>query len=196
MCEVPVFYATTHGQTRRIAEVLARVLQGHGLTSTAIDAASPQAAAANWDGARGAIVGASLHAGRHQKQAAAFIARHRTWLNAHPAWFFSVSLGAASRNAGEAAAVQRLAAQFVESAGWHPQRISCVAGRLAYTQYGWLTRWMMRRIAAKEGGSTDTSRDQEYTDWSAVATFGRRYAEALLAEPPQGAAPVRLTTVA
>ena len=26
----------------------------------------------------------------------------------------------------------------------------------------------MRRIAAKEGGDTDTSRDYEYTEWKAV----------------------------
>jgi menaquinone-dependent protoporphyrinogen oxidase len=29
----------------------------------------------------------------------------------------------------------------------------------------------MRRIAAKEGGDTDTSRDYEYTDWPAVDRF-------------------------
>lgn len=183
MCEVPVFYATTHGQARRVAEVLAGVLRGHGLTSAAIDVTS-LAADQDWSVARGAIVGASLHAGRHQKQAAAFIGRHRDWLNAHQAWFFSVSLGAASRRAGEASAVQRLAEEFIRTTGWHPQRITCVAGRLAYTQYGWLTRWMMRRIAAKEGGSTDCSRDHEYTDWAAVETFGRRYAEALLTTAP------------
>jgi menaquinone-dependent protoporphyrinogen oxidase len=29
----------------------------------------------------------------------------------------------------------------------------------------------MRRIAAAEGGETDTSRDYEYTDWAAVERF-------------------------
>jgi menaquinone-dependent protoporphyrinogen oxidase len=31
----------------------------------------------------------------------------------------------------------------------------------------------MRRISAKEGGDTDTSRDYEYTDWAAVDRFAR-----------------------
>jgi menaquinone-dependent protoporphyrinogen oxidase len=47
----------------------------------------------------------------------------------------------------------------------------CFAGKLAYTQYGVLTRWLMRRIAAREGGPTDTSRDHDLTDWVAVRDF-------------------------
>jgi menaquinone-dependent protoporphyrinogen oxidase len=43
-----------------------------------------------------------------------------------------------------------------------------VAGRLAYTQYGLLKRFVMRRIALKAGGPTDTSRDHEMTDWEQV----------------------------
>ena len=44
----------------------------------------------------------------------------------------------------------------------------CVAGRLAYTQYGLLKRFVMRRIALKAGGPVDTSRDHEMTDWDQV----------------------------
>jgi len=29
----------------------------------------------------------------------------------------------------------------------------------------------MKRIAAKAGGDTDTSRDYEYTDWNALSRF-------------------------
>ena len=52
-----------------------------------------------------------------------------------------------------------------------------VAGALVYSRYNWLTRWMMRRIARKEGGDTDTARDYEYTDWDAL----RRDVEIFLA---------------
>ena len=58
--------------------------------------------------------------------------------------------------------------KFTADTGWTPARIATVAGRLAYTQYNWLVRLMMRRIARKEGGATDTSRDHEYTDWAQV----------------------------
>jgi menaquinone-dependent protoporphyrinogen IX oxidase len=36
MCEVPVFYATSEGQTRRIAERLADQIRRHGLDSRAV----------------------------------------------------------------------------------------------------------------------------------------------------------------
>jgi len=34
----------------------------------------------------------------------------------------------------------------------------------------------MRRIARKEGGDTDTSRDYEYTDWNDLRAFGEAFA--------------------
>jgi menaquinone-dependent protoporphyrinogen oxidase len=37
----------------------------------------------------------------------------------------------------------------------------------------------MKRIARKEGGPTDTSRDYEYTDWEAVDRFADAFAAKL-----------------
>ena len=45
------------------------------------------------------------------------------------------------------------------------------AGALRYSRYGWLKRRLMRSIARREGGDTDTSRDHVYTDWDAVDRF-------------------------
>jgi menaquinone-dependent protoporphyrinogen oxidase len=92
-------------------------------------------------------------------------------LNARPAAFFSVSLGAGSRNPEEVAAVTAIASRFVQAANWQPRRVACFPGKLAYTKYGFLKRWIMRRIAAREGGPTDTSRDHDLTNWQAVREF-------------------------
>ena len=46
-----------------------------------------------------------------------------------------------------------------------------VAGALLYSTYGLFTRWVMRRIAARRGGPTDTPRDHELTDWDGLAKF-------------------------
>ena len=43
-----------------------------------------------------------------------------------------------------------------------------MAGRLAYTQYGFLTRFIMKWIARRQGGPTDTTRDYEFTNWDNV----------------------------
>jgi menaquinone-dependent protoporphyrinogen oxidase len=168
MCEVPVFYATTEGQTRRIAERLADQIHRHGLDSRAVAIASEEAAQIDWSRVRGVAIGASLHLQRHQREAVRFARAHHEALSAIPALFVSVSLAAASTRAGEVAAARRLAEQFAADTGWTPARIATVAGRLAYTRYNWLVRFFMRRIAVKEGGSADTSRDHEYTDWEQV----------------------------
>jgi menaquinone-dependent protoporphyrinogen oxidase len=64
-CEVPVFFATSEGQTRRIAERVAAVLHDRGFDSRAIDVTGPDAAGVDWTRVQGALVGASLHIGKH-----------------------------------------------------------------------------------------------------------------------------------
>lgn len=172
MKTVPVFYATSEGQTRRIAEVIAATLREEGFQSEA-EELTPRSPHPDWRNVIGAVVGGSLHGGRHQRVLEQFVVREADALAARPAAFFSVSLAAASRNPAEVAAAQRIADRFVRDAGWTPERMACIAGRLAYTHYGFFTRWMMRRIAAREGGPTDTSRDHEFTDWAAVRAFAR-----------------------
>jgi menaquinone-dependent protoporphyrinogen oxidase len=173
ICEVPVFFATSEGQTRRIATRLASVLHDLGLESRAIDVARRDASEFDWSHVRGAIVGASLHAGRHQKAAERFVKAHAVDLTNVPSAFFSVSLSAASKNAKEVVAANKLARAFPIACGWMPARIVTLAGRLAYQQYGFFIRWVMKRIARKEGAPTDTSRDYEMTNWADVDALAR-----------------------
>jgi menaquinone-dependent protoporphyrinogen oxidase len=168
MCDVPVFYATSEGQTRRIAERMAEAIRKHGLDSRAVAIISEEASHIDWARVRGAALGASLHMQKHQAEAVAFARLHHSPLSAIPSLFFSVSLAAGSKRKDEVEAAQSLAERFLADTGWQPSGVACVAGRLAYSQYNWLVRLMMRRIARKEGGSVDTSRDHEYTDWLQV----------------------------
>ena len=156
MCDVPVFYATTDGQTRLIAEHLANALRSQGLGSVALDVTHVDA----WSLDR-----------RHVRAAAKFVRAHREWFNELPSAFFSVSLSIASSNPTEGDAARAIAKTFLDQTGWHPSRVACLAGRLAYTRYGWLKRMLMRRIARKEGGPTDTSRDHELTNWTEVTAL-------------------------
>jgi menaquinone-dependent protoporphyrinogen oxidase len=167
---IPVFYATTEGHTGHIAESIASTLREQGFDSEAIRLRRGLAPR-DWSNVVSAVVGGSLHAGRHQAEVAAFIARERASLNRLPAAFFSVSLSAASRIPEEVQTARDIAQRFVRSVDWQPRRVVCVAGKLAYRQYGFLTRWMMRRIASREGGPTDTSRDHDLTDWNSVRAF-------------------------
>jgi menaquinone-dependent protoporphyrinogen oxidase len=168
-CDIPVFYATTDGQTRRIAERLVAIFREKGFVSRAIDVALSDADWIEWVNVRAAVVGASLHAHRHQRSAEAFVREHAADLDARPSAFFSVSLAAVSPKPVEREEAAQLASRFPVEAGWHPQKVVCVGGRLAYTEYGFLTRFVMKRIARRRGAPTDTSRDYEFTNWDDVA---------------------------
>jgi menaquinone-dependent protoporphyrinogen oxidase len=187
-CDVPVFYATSEGQTRKIAERLAIVLAARGLDSRALDLASADANAVNWPHVRGALVGASIHAGGYQHEARTFLRAHAEFLNRIPSAFFSVSLSAASEHATERDVVRRLAESFPAANGWTPSVVVSFAGRLAYTQYGFLKRLIMKRIARKEGGPTDTSRDYELTNWTQVERLADDVAARVREAPPAPAA--------
>ena len=171
MCDVPVFYATTDGQTRLIAEHLANALRSQGLESVALDVTHVDAWSLDRHRVRAVLLGASVHAGKHQSTAAKFVRARQEWFNALPSAFFSVSLSIASTNPTEVDAARSIAKKFLDQTGWHPSRVACFAGRLAYTRYGWLKRMLMRRIARKEGGPTDTSRDHELTNWTEVTAL-------------------------
>ena len=49
------------------------------------------------------------------------------------------------------------------------------AGANKYAQYGFIIRNIMKHIAKKEGRSTDTSQDHEYTDWDKVTQFTEQF---------------------
>ncbi|MGE5836736.1 MAG: flavodoxin domain-containing protein [Acidobacteriota bacterium] len=178
MCELPVFYATTEGQTRRIAERLSALLHERGIDSRAIDMTSADAQELDWRRVRVVAVGAPVYRGRHQPAIDTFVRRHTEELNGRPSAFFSVSLRAASPGAANRDAARQVALKLLTETGWRPGQVTILAGRLAYTKYGWLMRWVMKRIARKAGLAIDTSRDHEYTNWDEVA----RLADDLAAE--------------
>ena len=87
-----------------------------------------------------------------------------------------MSLAAPSKRPESVEAAQQLANKFAADTGWHPSQIAAVTGGLAHTQYNWFLRWFMRRIASKEGGSTDTTRDHDCTDWTQVERLANELA--------------------
>lgn len=174
MKRILVVYGTTEGHTRKIAEFVAERLRKAGKAVDLVDSATPAAAQIAPIYA-GAFIGGSLHQGRHQAPLAHFIKVNAAWLNTIPTAFFSVSLSMASQDAEWQAEAKRLADAFLADTGLNAGMVRLVAGALMYTEYDFFRRWMMKAIAKKAGGSTDTSRDADYTDWNDVARFVDEY---------------------
>ncbi|GAA5049087.1 flavodoxin domain-containing protein [Haladaptatus pallidirubidus] len=111
-----------------------------------------------------AVVGASVHRGTHQQFVTQFVRNHAEALNRLPSAFISVSLTAAEDTDAVQATAKNLVAEVLADTGWHPDSTAVVPGALKYSQYGTLTKLVMKYVAMKMGGGTDSSRDYEYTD--------------------------------
>ena len=117
------------------------------------------------------IVGSPIHVGAHEKSIREFVVAHAGELGEEgdlPSAFFSVSLAAAWDGHDS---VAKLVQKFCEEAGWHPRLVGIFGGALAYTQYGFVKKFVMKQIARHNHGPTDTSRDYELTDYAVVDAF-------------------------
>jgi menaquinone-dependent protoporphyrinogen oxidase len=172
MAEILLYYGTSEGQTERIADHVAEELRAGGHDVTVANADATAADPQDYDGV---LLGASVHRGSHQRPVERFARDYSADLDAMPSGFFSVSLSAASEDGSGRADARRVRDEFLETVGWTPDVTTTVAGALKYSEYGWITRFVMKRIARTEGGDTDTSRDYEYTDWDAVDAFADEF---------------------
>lgn len=163
-------FATVEGQTRKIATHIAERLSGAGHDVDLVDAADIKAAPAA-ESFEAAIIAAPVHISTYPVPLRRFIKNNAETLMARPGAFVSVSLTAAMEDDSEAAELADIVEKFSQETGWWPVSVHHAAGALRYTEYDFFRRWMLKRIAEKEGGPTDTSRDHEFTDWVALDDF-------------------------
>jgi menaquinone-dependent protoporphyrinogen oxidase len=195
MSRVLIAYGTSYGQTAKIAMRIRDALERRGHDVTVVDAGQQEAPAPGTFDA--IVVGSSIIARGHQKAVERFVRKERDALNRMPSAFYSVSASAGSTDpSGEGRkAADRVRDQFLQSVAWQPRLRASIAGAINYTRYNPLLRWYMKRASRKGGGSTDTSRDHEYTDWSQVERFAQDIA-AVLEAPRVEPRPSRAATPA
>jgi menaquinone-dependent protoporphyrinogen oxidase len=192
-----IVYATREGHTHLIASHIGEALTARGFPVEVRDARDVEGTTLDPSPYAGAILAASVHLGRHEKEMAHFIQRNHAALDQLPTAFLSVSLAAAAaqdetRPAEQRAEVTRALAKtadaLFEETGWNPARVQFVAGALMYTKYNAIVRWVMKRIARAEGTSTDTAHDHVYTDWEGVDRFVDEFVHTLGAGEAEGTA--------
>ncbi len=168
-----LLYGTTEGQTRKIADAIAGHLTKAGDSVTCADASqTPPPDPAAFDGA---VLLASLHAGRYQRSAADFARRHQARLSAMPSAFVSVSLAAAGSDPEERKGLDQCVQHFLDDTGWKPGEIAHIAGAFRFTEYDFFKRWVMKLIAQQHGIHPDTHQDLELTKWDEVARFAEGF---------------------
>lgn len=174
MASVAVIFATSEGQTRKVAEKLVDHLGelGHAAESFDVKRLPGDLDLAGHDAV---LVGGSIHLGKHHKRLTSFVRTHRDELATMPSGFFQVSLSTAVDDESRHAEAMGYIDEFVEVTGWQPDKVALFGGALRYSEYGFLTRSLMKSIAKDATGDTDTSRDYEYTDWEEVRAFAEDF---------------------
>ena len=128
MKPVLVIYATREGHTRHIAEDVGETLGARQFSFDVIDAARIPTGLSlkNYSGA---IVGASLHLGKHEPEIVKFVKDNLAELQQIPTLFLSVSLSEVTVEDANAPPEKRAEAQadvtrtidgFLAETGWHP----------------------------------------------------------------------------
>jgi menaquinone-dependent protoporphyrinogen oxidase len=176
MARFAVVYATMYGQTERIARAIEAVLTkaGHQVALHRLEALPAGFALGAFDRV---LLAAPIYFGKYPKPFQEFVGRHVAELNARPTVLVSVCGSAGPDRTGKGMETARSYVDKLRtSSGWAPGEVEIVAGEVAYTKYGFVTRLLLRLINGSVGRSTDTSRDHDYTDWDAVRRFAERLA--------------------
>ena len=173
-----IVYGSLEGQTKKIADRIAVILEdkGHEVTALPDSQAPADPVLEQFDAA---IVGGPIHMGKFPKPVQQFVATHRDWLNKVPGAFFTVCMAINSKRPESTEQAIRYGNDFLTQSGWRPRLRATFAGAVKYTQYDFITRFIMKMISKREGGSTDTTHDHEYTDWDSVAHFAEEFRAAL-----------------
>lgn len=171
MSRILLAYSTVDGHTLHICQQVKSIIEqsAHQVTLVPLaDALTLDVAAFDT-----IILGASIRYGKHNPVVYQFIKRYRAVLDARPNAFFSVNLVARKPTKANAE-TNPYVRKFLRQTGWQPGHVAVFAGKLAYPQYRWLDRQIIRLIMWMTKGPTDPQTVREFTDWQQVEAFARQ----------------------
>lgn len=181
---IGIYFSSRHGQTEKIAHFLGECFTSRGWDVYVTDLHDHAAGTPEVTNFSAVLIGAPMYMHRYPKAVREFIAENRGELMAVPSTgFFSTCLTATPGT--HEAYLESLGPvrRFLDEVSWTPDWIASFPGALNYREYNPLTRRIMRNIARKEGGPTDTSKDFELTRWEEVARFAQDFDEGADASP-------------
>lgn len=181
-----IAYATTDGQTRKIARFAADRMAGQGHAVELLNVEDAEGLdLSRFDAA---VLAGSVHVGGYQKALSCYAKAAKAELALLPTLFLSVSLSAAGTDPEDWAGLRDCLADFQADTGWTPGRVEHVAGAFRFSGYDFFRAWAMRRIADAKGERVEPGRDREYTDWPALAATLDDWVGGLVTRVTAGAA--------
>lgn len=164
-----ILYSSHDGQTKKISEFLAALLDGE----VVVDALRADYDLQNFDRV---VIGASIRYGHFNKMLDRFVIRNSLHLEQKRAVFFGVNL-TARKEGKDNPETNVYVRKFLQRTKWQPKLAAVFAGALFYPRYKWFDQVMIQFIMRITGGETDTTKEIEYTDWEKVKRFAQRINE-------------------
>jgi menaquinone-dependent protoporphyrinogen oxidase len=161
-------FATTEGQTHKIAERIALHVRERGHEANVYDTAS-LISDPGIDLFDAVIVAASVHEEHHQESAIDFATAHRDQLARRSSAFVSVSLSAATA-CGRVEA-QQYVDRFIAATGWAPTKTLLLGGALRWSECDYFQRQVLKHVLLKGAITPDENVNYEFTDWTALESF-------------------------
>lgn len=171
MKHIAIVFQSKYGQTAKIANYLQGKFATQGVGVQILEIKSNRDDLALEPQIDAVIVGTPVYAQKYPSAIVGWTRKHLADLNQMPIAFFSVSLNAADQRPASRAADVKLLKSFVRATGLKPDFVASISGALKYTEYNFFIRWVMKLISRAAGGPTDTAKDYEMTDWTAVDRF-------------------------
>ncbi|HEY5185073.1 MAG TPA: flavodoxin domain-containing protein [Actinomycetes bacterium] len=150
---VLVVYATKHGSTREVAEVIAAVLRDDAVTVDVRPARAVRGSLAGWDLV---VLGAPLYSGRWHRDAHRFLKRHREELRRVPVAVF----GLGPREGTDQA--------------WQTSRSQLDR---ALSKHGWLSPTACALFGGADALDRATSHRRDLRDWAAIQAWADQIAQ-------------------
>ena len=180
-----IIYGTKEGQTAKIAEQIGNFIREKSCDADVYDARKiPRGLSI--EPYVGVIVGSSLHYLRWSHKAADFVVGQQPRITTAQSAFFSVSMMASAPDDPKVIEeLKKASNKFFDATNWHPATVEHFAGGLAWSKYGFFTRYLMKAISYAQHKPVDTSKDQEFTNWDQVRKFAENFVERTRSEEPK-----------
>jgi menaquinone-dependent protoporphyrinogen oxidase len=163
-----VAYASAHGSTAQVANVIGQVLTARGSLATIANITEVQ----NIHKFDALVLGSAIHNGAVLKEMSAFLRTFGGELAAKPIYLWLNCIRVLERHGEEHVLDHYLDYQILNPL--HVRNIAVFAGKLDLENIDWNERWT---LAARYDGSTWPSNiDGDYRDWTKVRLWAERVA--------------------
>ncbi|UJP65000.1 menaquinone-dependent protoporphyrinogen IX dehydrogenase [Mongoliitalea daihaiensis] len=169
-----IIYSSVDGQTKKICDRIRIILEDLGesvVMTSATNLNQPQTILHQADKI---ILASSIRYGKHSKQITTLIESYHGVLNSKISAFISVNL-VARKKEKSSFDTNPYVIKFLQSIPWKPTKTAVFAGKLNYPSYKFWDRFLIRLIMKLTKGPTDPNTVIEYTDWSAVENFAKKW---------------------